>query len=42
MRIACLGVSLQFEHEFEADLAAYADYDLVIGADGVNSKLRDA
>ncbi len=37
-----LGVALHFEHEFEADLAAYADYDLVIGADGVNSKLRDA
>jgi anthraniloyl-CoA monooxygenase len=37
-----LGVNLYFEREFEADLAAYEDYDLVIGADGVNSKLRDA
>jgi anthraniloyl-CoA monooxygenase len=37
-----LGVNLHFEYEFEADLAAYHDYDLVIGADGVNSKLRDA
>ncbi len=36
-----LGVNLNFEHEFEADLAAYAAYDLVIGADGVNSRLRD-
>lgn len=41
-RAAKLGVELHFETEFEADLAAYADYDLVIGADGVNSKLRDA
>jgi anthraniloyl-CoA monooxygenase len=37
-----LGVALHFEAEFEADLAAYADYDLVIAADGVNSKLREA
>jgi len=37
-----LGVNLHFESEFGADLAAYADYDLVIGADGVNSRLRDA
>lgn len=36
-----LGVALHFEHEFEADPAAYADYDLVIAADGVNSKFRD-
>jgi anthraniloyl-CoA monooxygenase len=36
-----LGVGLHFETEFEADLTAYGDYDLVIGADGVNSKLRD-
>lgn len=41
-RAHALGVKLRFETEFEADLAAYADYDLVIGADGVNSKLRDA
>lgn len=41
-RASQLGVYLHFETEFEADLAAYADYDLVIGADGVNSKLRDA
>lgn len=41
-RASELGVRLHFEHEFDADLAAYADYDLVIGCDGVNSKLRDA
>jgi len=37
-----LGVSMHFETEFTADLADYADYDLVIAADGVNSKFRDA
>jgi len=36
-----LGVRLHFETEFDADLAAYPDHDLVIGADGVNSRLRD-
>lgn len=41
-RARSLGIRLHFEHEFDADLATYADYDLVIGADGVNSKLRDA
>jgi anthraniloyl-CoA monooxygenase len=35
-----LGVSLHFEHEAGADLAAYADYDLVIAADGANSRIR--
>ena len=37
-----LSVNLHFEHEFEADLGGYSDYDLVIAADGVNSKWRDA
>ncbi len=37
-----LGVMLHFEHEFEARLENYADYDLVIACDGVNSKWRDA
>lgn len=41
-RARSLGVDLHFETEFGADLAAYGDYDLVIGADGVNSRLRDA
>lgn len=36
-----LGVALHFEHEFGADLGDYIDYDLVIAADGVNSKFRD-
>lgn len=35
-----LGVSLHFEHEASDDLVEYADYDLVIAADGANSRLR--
>ena len=38
-RAADLGVQQNFEHEVEDD-AAYADADLVIAADGVNSKTR--
>src|SRR4029079_7571181 len=34
-----LGVKLQFETE-AADVSAYADYDLIVGADGVNSRVR--
>ncbi len=36
-----LGVKLHFEHEANADLADWADYDLVIAADGANSRIRD-
>jgi anthraniloyl-CoA monooxygenase len=36
-----LGVTLHFEHEASADLADWADYDLVIAADGANSRIRD-
>jgi anthraniloyl-CoA monooxygenase len=35
-----LGVALHFEHEASADLADWADYDLVIAADGANSRIR--
>ena len=35
-------MNLHFEHEASADLAAYADYDLVIAADGANSRIRTA
>jgi anthraniloyl-CoA monooxygenase len=38
-RCAELGVRLEFQTEV-ADLAAYADADLVVGADGVNSVVR--
>lgn len=37
-----LGVRLEFETEFEADLSAWADYDLIVAADGINSKIRTA
>jgi anthraniloyl-CoA monooxygenase len=36
-----LGVNLHFEHEASADLADWAGYDLVIAADGANSRIRD-
>jgi anthraniloyl-CoA monooxygenase len=38
-RARALGVKLQFETE-AADVSAYADYDLIVGADGVNSRVR--
>src|SRR3954470_24417122 len=37
-----LGVRLRFEHEGSADLADWAGYDLVIAADGANSRIRNA
>ncbi len=39
-RARALGVKLAFEVEVEPDSAFLADYDLVIAADGLNSKLR--
>ena len=33
-----LGVELHFEHEASPDLAAWSGYDLVIAADGANSR----
>jgi anthraniloyl-CoA monooxygenase len=36
-----LGVVLHFEHEARTDLDAWRDYDLVIAADGANSRIRD-
>ncbi|MGE3395962.1 MAG: bifunctional salicylyl-CoA 5-hydroxylase/oxidoreductase [Sphingomonas sp.] len=36
-----LAVRLHFEHEASADLADWADYDLVVAADGANSRIRD-
>src|SRR5215475_668076 len=38
-RSRALGVTLQFETEFE-NADGYRDYDLVVAADGVNSKIR--
>jgi anthraniloyl-CoA monooxygenase len=37
-----LGVRLHFEHEASADLDSYAGFDLVIAADGANSRIRTA
>ena len=37
-----LGVQLHYEAECDPDPAAWGDYALVIAADGVNSRIRDA
>jgi anthraniloyl-CoA monooxygenase len=39
-RARALGVALHFEHEASADLDDWADYDIVIAADGANSRIR--
>ena len=39
-RARALGVRLHFEHEASADLDDWAGYDLVIAADGANSRIR--
>ncbi|MEA3015074.1 MAG: anthraniloyl-CoA monooxygenase [Sphingomonadales bacterium] len=40
-RARALGVQLHFEHEASPDLADWAGHDLVIAADGANSRIRD-
>jgi len=40
-RARALGVNLHFEHEASPDLDDWSDYDLVIAADGANSRIRD-
>jgi anthraniloyl-CoA monooxygenase len=40
-RALALGVRLEFETEAK-DVSAYADYDLIVGADGANSRVRAA
>jgi anthraniloyl-CoA monooxygenase len=40
-RARALGVTLRFDTEFES-ADAYRDYDLVVAADGANSKIRSA
>ena len=37
-----LGVRIHYESECDPDLAAWADWDLVIAADGSNSRFREA
>ncbi|WP_309660947.1 bifunctional salicylyl-CoA 5-hydroxylase/oxidoreductase [Sphingomonas sp.] len=41
-RAAELGVALTFESECDPDDPSWADYDLVIASDGINSRVRDA
>jgi anthraniloyl-CoA monooxygenase len=41
-RAGQLGVKLVFETEVEPDLEQFADYDLVIASDGINSRFREA
>ena len=38
-RAAALGVELKFETE-ASDVSQYADYDLIVGSDGINSQVR--
>jgi len=40
-RARALGIRLEFETEFTGDLAPWADYDLIVASDGVNSRIRD-
>ena len=35
-----LGVRLEFETEFDTDLTKWADYDLIVASDGINSRVR--
>jgi anthraniloyl-CoA monooxygenase len=37
-----LGVDLRFQTEVDPDLATLAGYDLVVAADGINSRIREA
>jgi len=39
-RAQTLGVAVHFEHEFGSDVTEYADYDLVVASDGINSQVR--
>jgi anthraniloyl-CoA monooxygenase len=41
-RAKALGVTLQFQTEVEPDLAGLAGYDLIVAADGINSRIREA
>ncbi|MCA0316886.1 MAG: bifunctional salicylyl-CoA 5-hydroxylase/oxidoreductase [Proteobacteria bacterium] len=41
-RAKALGVGLKFQAEVEPDLAAFAGYDLIVAADGINSRIREA
>ncbi len=40
-RAEALGVEIFYDHECDPDPAAWIDYDLLIAADGINSRIRD-
>ena len=40
-RARALGVNLVFQSEVEPDLAAHSDADLIVAADGINSRIRE-
>jgi anthraniloyl-CoA monooxygenase len=37
-----LGIKLEFQNEVEPDLARFTGYDLIVAADGINSRIREA
>lgn len=41
-RARALGVEMRFQTEVGPDLAAFADYDLIVASDGINSRIREA
>ncbi|MEO7813840.1 MAG: bifunctional salicylyl-CoA 5-hydroxylase/oxidoreductase [Sphingomicrobium sp.] len=41
-RAEALGVAITYDHECDPDPAAWSEYDLVIAADGINSRFRDS
>jgi anthraniloyl-CoA monooxygenase len=41
-RARWLGVEMRFQTEVEPDLAAFANYDLIVASDGINSRIREA
>ena len=41
-RAEALGVEVLYDQEIDPDPAAWTDYDLVIAADGINSRMRDS
>ncbi len=40
-RARALGVEMRFQTEVEPDLAAHRDADLIVAADGINSRIRE-
>jgi anthraniloyl-CoA monooxygenase len=40
-RASALGVKLEFQREIDPGLSAFAGYDLIVAADGINSRIRE-